>query len=224
MSESPIPSTPQRFPSNPSTKRVRWTKSEDSVLTRLLANDPSPNWNQIFSHFPKKSPQEVIDRWEKVLNPNLLKNSWSREEDAKIMEFVRTHGCQDWSQLSELLPGRIGKQYKERWRNHLEPSLTHAPWTPQEDATLIELHQRHGNAWVRIAESMPGRSDNAVKNRWNSTLRKAVEAESKSQTEPEPALLLFVSPVGFRSSPATSPPISSVETNRAELLLLMREG
>jgi hypothetical protein len=228
MTESPVPQSPlaptrQRFQTNKCTKRVRWTKEEDARLSRLLTPDTPPNWTEIFSHFPGKSPQQVTERWEKVLDPNLVKGSWRREEDATIIEFVRTHGCGDWSKLSELLPGRIGKQCRERWRNHLDPTLTHTPWTPQEDATLIELHRRHGNAWVRIAECMPGRSDNAVKNRWNSTLWKTFDAESMTQNEPPPSLLLFVNPVGFRTSPSTSPPLASVETNRAELLLLMGE-
>jgi hypothetical protein len=111
-----------------------------------------------------------------VLNPTLIKGSWTREEDEAIIAFVNREGTKNWTKLAALLPGRLGKQCRERWRNHLDPEVNRAPWTESEDAILIDLHERIGNQWVKIAEHLPGRSDNAIKNRWNSTLKKTVEA------------------------------------------------
>ena len=68
--------------------------------------------------------------------------------------------------------GRLGKQVRERWYNHLDPLLNKGPWTPREDARLVELQARFGNKWVKIAEHMKGRSENGIKNRWNSAKRR----------------------------------------------------
>jgi hypothetical protein len=146
---------------------------------------PSPNWNELASLFPGKTPQQIAERWEKVLNPALTKGSWTREEDETIIKYVEQHGIKDWTKLAGLLPGRIGKQCRERWRNHLDPDVNHAPWTEQEDEILINCHETIGTKWVKIAEYLPGRSDNAIKNRWNSTLSKRLECEERGIARPK---------------------------------------
>jgi hypothetical protein len=137
---------------------------------------PEFSWEDCVAFVPGKSVQQVAERWEKVLNPNLVKGSWTREEDEAIIEYVRVNGTKQWTKLAAILPGRIGKQCRERWRNHLDPDVNRTPWSEEEDRILIELHEAMGNQWVKLAEYLPGRSDNAIKNRWNSTLQKNLEA------------------------------------------------
>ncbi|OHS93756.1 hypothetical protein TRFO_11536 [Tritrichomonas foetus] len=161
-----------RLQTNNCIKKVRWTKEDDELLFRLLKDVDNPNWPFIAKYFPGKVTQQVTERWEKVLNPKLIKGSWTREEDQTIINFVAENGSKNWKQLATLLPGRIGKQCRERWRNHLDPAINHSMWTSEEDFLLISLHETFGNAWVKISQHMPGRSDNAIKNRWNSTLKK----------------------------------------------------
>ncbi|KAK8842739.1 hypothetical protein M9Y10_025602 [Tritrichomonas musculus] len=161
-----------RMQTNNCIKKVRWTKEEDELLFQLLKDVDNPNWPFIAKNFPTKTTQQVSERWEKVLNPKLIKGSWTREEDQTIINFVRDNGSKNWTQLAALLPGRIGKQCRERWRNHLDPNINHSMWTNDEDLQLLKLHEKFGNAWVKISQMMPGRSDNAIKNRWNSTLKK----------------------------------------------------
>jgi hypothetical protein len=127
----------------------------------------------IASHFPEKSQQQVVERWTKVLDPHLVKGSWTGEEDQTILEFVQKHGTKNWTKLATLLPGRIGKQCRERWINHLDPVISHTAFTPDDDRQIIELHKLYGNKWAKIAAAMRTRSCNAIKNRWNSTLAKA---------------------------------------------------
>ena len=160
---------------NKYSKNTKWSKEEDELFQKLMKNTPKPDWSELVSYFPGKTAVQIEERWEKVINPTLIKGSWTPEEDETIINFVAQYGVKNWTKLAEQLPGRIGKQCRERWRNHLDPNVNTNPFTPEEDAILIELHEKLGNAWVKISEQLPGRSDNAVKNRWNSTLKKRLE-------------------------------------------------
>ncbi|KAK8886019.1 hypothetical protein M9Y10_041478 [Tritrichomonas musculus] len=173
-----------RLKTNKCTKNKRWTKEEDELLFSLVKKSDSINWHQIASNFPNKTTQQVTERWEKVLDPELVKGSWTRDEDQTIINFVRENGCKNWTRLSSLLPGRIGKQCRERWRNHLDPNIKHTTWTDDEDILLFKLHNQYGNRWVKISSMMPGRSDNSIKNRWNSTLKKISSPELKNISTP----------------------------------------
>ncbi|OHT06987.1 Myb-like DNA-binding domain containing protein [Tritrichomonas foetus] len=156
-------------------KTTKWTKVEDMLLQSLKEN-PVASWEEISQHFPTKTQHQLIERWDKVLNPNITKKVWTKEEDEIIVKFVEQYGTKNWTRLAVSLPGRVGKQCRERWRNHLDPNVKHSPWTDEEDQQLVDLHEKYGNQWVKIAEFMPGRTDNTVKNRWNSTLKKRIES------------------------------------------------
>jgi hypothetical protein len=95
---------------------------------------------------------------------------------------VTRNGTKSWAKLSELLPGRIGKQCRERWFNALNPAMNRGPWTREEDSRLLELHAEYGNRWTKINELMPTRSDNAIKNRWHSTLSKRPDFPTPAPT------------------------------------------
>jgi hypothetical protein len=207
-----------------------------------MGESERPNYASLAQLFPGKTGQQVAERWAKVLNPKLTKGSWSREEDEIIRDFVQKNGTKKWQKLCDLLPGRIGKQCRERWRNHLDPAINHAPWTREEDEQLMQLHREYGNAWVRISSLMRNRSDNAVKNRWNATLRKTVGAFQErelpgvpEETETVPTVpssspfvalqapVTWFSPVlaggKLGQKPRTEAP--TLEENRVELLKLM---
>ena len=76
-----------------------------------------------------------------------------------------------WSSLAVHFPGRIGKQCRERWHNQLRPNIKKAAWGQDEEAALVRAHALLGNRWVELARVLPGRTENAVKNHWNATLR-----------------------------------------------------
>jgi hypothetical protein len=75
---------------------------------------------------------QCLHRWQKVLNPELVKGPWTKEEDEKIIELVKELGAKQWSKIAMQLPGRIGKQCRERWYNHLNPDIKREEWSCDE--------------------------------------------------------------------------------------------
>ena len=103
------------------------------------------------------------------------KRAWTVGEDQLLTELVKEFGPSRCSFISVKIDGRVGKQCRERWHNHLNPKINKSDWTHKEEFLLFLSHKLFGSSWAEISKSFSGRTDNSIKNHWNSAMKRRKE-------------------------------------------------
>ncbi|KAL7506907.1 hypothetical protein ACHAXN_009752 [Cyclotella atomus] len=162
-----------------------WEKDDDLALMEIMKKQKNvKNWDPIAQKLGRgKTGKECYDRWTRFLKPGSRKGQWTEAEDRIVFEAV-SNSSEDpftrWSDLAQQLPGRVGKQVRDRWVNHLNPNINHLPFSKEDDLKLWEGHCALGKRWVEISAKHFNntRSENHIKNRWYSaSFKKFITAE-----------------------------------------------
>ncbi|XP_022722911.1 transcription factor MYB82-like [Durio zibethinus] len=125
-----------------------------------------------------------------IIEEGWRKGPWTAEEDRLLIEYVRSHGEGRWSSVARLAGlKRNGKSCRLRWVNYLRPDLKRGQITPHEEGIILELHAKWGNRWSAIARSLPGRTDNEIKNYWRTHFKQKAELSSDNSDKAKTRLL-----------------------------------
>jgi len=160
----------------------KWTKEEDEVLLAAVQSYGTKAWKLVSKSVQGRNQVQCLHRWTKILQPGLTKGPWSIAEDRKLLEWVQKEGPNKWTACAEYIRGRSGKQCRERWLNTLNPGVKKGNWEPEEDFLIFKLFTEFGSQWSKINLHFERRTENSIKNRFYSTLRRIAAEKRKEGT------------------------------------------
>ncbi|GMI85142.1 myb domain protein 14, ARABIDOPSIS THALIANA MYB DOMAIN PROTEIN 14 [Hibiscus trionum] len=116
-----------------------------------------------------------------VRKPYVKKGTWTPDEDQKLVAYIMRYGIWNWNEMPRFAGlQRSGKSCRLRWMNYLRPNIRRGNFTREEEETIIRLQKKLGNRWSAIAARLPNRTDNDIKNHWNTRLKKRVILENNN--------------------------------------------
>lgn len=193
---------------------IGWSLIEDMALQDIMGRHKSPvDWEVVAKQMNLgRTPRECHDRWTRYLKPGTRKGQWREDEDAMVLKVIASSPEEtftQWADLAPFLPGRTGKQIRDRWVNYLNPAINHLPFSREDDLKLWAGHSELGKRWVEISVKIfnSTRSENHIKNRWYSAAFKkfiVTEYGSDAYVEASPSLASpSFNTVGSENAPPT---------------------
>ena len=147
-----------------------WTVEEDKILSNLACAKVK-NFTEISKKIPGHTSLQCRIRWNKI-KQGIKKGQWSLHEDKLLKEWIEKNGPVKWEQCGRFIHGRSGKQCREHWSNCLNPALVKGDWTAEEDFLIMHFYEKCNGSWKKIIHLFNGRTENSIKNRFFSELRK----------------------------------------------------
>ncbi|KAK9127098.1 hypothetical protein Syun_015895 [Stephania yunnanensis] len=163
---SPATSSPSHRRTTGPIRRAKggWTQEEDETLRNAVKAFKGRCWKKIAEFFPDRSEVQCLHRWQKVLNPELIKGPWTQKEDDKIVELVSNmaplNGLPSQKPCQAASVNSAVKDFT--WHNHLNPNIKKDAWTLEEELLLMNAQRVHGNKWAEIAKVLPGRKECSI--------------------------------------------------------------
>ena len=172
----------------------------DSTIKKI--KHKSKEFIKIPNLFNERNLQS-FDYYSSNFNQQNKRRCWTLEEDQKLLEWVNLNGRDNWRSCHKYI-GRKSKQCRERWHNSLDPNSKKGNWTEDEDKLLFDLYKDNGTKWSKFSKFFKGRTENSLKNRFYSTLRRISNLDSKSKEKKTPKELLLYVPKVFENFKKTS--------------------
>ena len=152
------------------TKKIKWKSSESKNLIELV-KQYGEKWTRIEKLIKTKTAKQCMQKYKNLVKVE-RKGNWTEKEDLLLLQWVEVHGPNKWTECARRIEGRCGKQCRERWMNTLDPRVKRGNWEEEEQMKIFGQMKQNWSSWATISKHLPGRTENAIKNYFYSSVRR----------------------------------------------------